>query len=831
MQLPAVGLNSILRYPYLKRDADIFLEVPETPQHKPHTHRPFSEGTVISCFRCQKIQKVINTEMFNKDLMSLPSRNDQGEEMFANPMEKDDKTTEEFLKAQSSMSTWGMADINKGPLTTVGSMELPSIPTHAQAFHQVGPSYCESYSTNKRMAMTTPGGSNDSSTHHASKKIVLEYWQDPQGGGEEGATQMEMQGTLSGREDVVMDSNGAEMDTKKITTTTQLHNEQEMMIKMAQAFGIDMAGDDAQQKMEEFLNTPITTLGSVLKLMTTFHTKITQVEIKAQAMTVEVMLDIFGDKIVSMHKELTWLGKEHRTTQKQRASVQVVLSGWPNNCSPDERNGFIRWMCRECKDLKKLLMEWYKYDVDDKQELITHILQVPPTTLSFKQRFGQIKYGPITILTFTNFDARQAFLNTYMGWQPHYEWSDNQRTNNKIRSAPASPDFQRQLEVPLRTVHKVLNTAPRTKGKQFITLWKTLTVMEPQDTFKYIEDHKACFKLEYTVHKNTGDVMAEMHITQELSDMMKMKFDTATQKVVEDSLMVNNTLWQSCWNNQVTGRDQEIGAATGEANRTVREEGAYTTGTHWSQEFTKYTNTLFPFKIKLIVYPNDMDIDYDNTEYNKKMKNVSRNTDEREKNTGKDSHNAGGGWHQQGAVSQSSTGVSPTDGNAPTATQAIAKAAADYKDETDKAAAEYVENEKKKAEEAFRQQQQKIEKDAEDWKQQQQKKAEDFHGQQCLTVAESTYLKTNTEPPRPPGMPAMMPPPGNHQWPPAGGSQGPSGVMTSQPLDATTLQPATNTGPLPEGEWHQKDDKESAPWKGYESFSAPSAQGKGGKVE
>jgi hypothetical protein len=402
-------------------------------------------------------------------------------------------------------------------------------------------------------------------------------------------------------------------------------------------------------------------------------------------MRVEVMLDIFGDKIVSMHKELTWLGKEHRTTQKQRASTQVILSGWPNNCDPDERNGFIRWMCRECKGLCSLLFKWYKYEVDKDPTTITHILQVPPTTLSYPRRFGQKGYSPITILTFTNFDARQEYLNTFMGWQPAFEWSDGTRTDKRIRSAPASPDFQRQLEVPLRTIHKVLNNAPNTKGKQFITLWKSLTVMTPQDLSQHDDEHKACFKLEYTVHKNTGDVVAEMHITKDLAGMMRLKFDTQTQKLTDNQEA--NTLWQSCWQNQVTGREQEVTDATVNANTTVRTEGAYEIGQHWSQEFTKYTNTSFPFKIKLIVYPEDTDIIYNVEEYNKKMKNVSKNTQDRKQNTdlkGPQGNSTAGAWNNYkekspvgntlpqnpgmwgGVNSQSSTGVSPTQGNAPT---------------------------------------------------------------------------------------------------------------------------------------------------------------------
>ena len=605
---------------------------------------------------------------FNKGI-TLPTKNKKGETMFPVPTtmeEYEDGGTAEFLNTQQSAVGWGMTYDEQG--LDINDIDLPTIPTHTEAFQAAAPSYCDSFNTRKRMAMVSPAGSQDSSSQHTNKKVVVELWQEEQ---DDGSKMVESAG-ITGQDVNEIDANGQQVQKPQLSTTTQLHNEQEMLIKMAAALGVDLTGPQGQQNLDTFLSTPITTVGSVLKLMTTFHTNVTQVELKSHAMSVEVMLDIFGDKIVSMHKELTWLGKEHRTTQKQRASTQVILSGWPNNCDPEERNGFIRWMCREAPGLAKLLFQWYKYDVQNDPTTITHILQVPPTTLSYGGRFGVPRYSPITILTFTNFDARQDFLKTFMGWQPSFEWSNGQRTDKKIRSAPASPDFQRQLEVPLRTIHKVLNTAPNTKGQQFVTLWKTLTVMQPQEkTFKD-DDHKACFRLEYTVHKSTGDVVAEMHITHELAEMMKLKYDTQTQRLTDNQDA--NTLWQSCWQNQVTGREQEVTDATVDANKTVRTEGAYETGVHWSQEFTKYTNTAFPFKIKLIVYPQDMDIHYNYEEYDRKMKNVAKNTQDRKENTdtkGPEGKSEAGAWDtwtrsQQGLNSQSSTGASPTQGNAPT---------------------------------------------------------------------------------------------------------------------------------------------------------------------
>ena len=56
-------------------------------------------------------------------------------------------------------------------------------------------------------------------------------------------------------------------------------------------------------------------------------------------------------------------------------------------------------------------------------------------------------------------------------------------------------------------------------------------------------------------------------------------------------------------------------------------------------------------------------------------------------------------------------------------------------------------------------------------------------------------------------------------------------LLVSELLDPNTLNPATNTGALPDGQWHtkNKDDKSSESWKGYQAFSAPDGSSTAGK--
>ena len=134
-------------------------------------------------------------------------------------------------------------------------------------------------------------------------------------------------------------------------------------------------------------------------------------------------------------------------------------------------------MMRKCKEVCDILYDWWHIGVNKNQELSCWALQIPPTTIVFNKGKKGERYASITVLTFVNFQARQAFLNMCMSWSSPSTWKDETETKSKIRTAPSSPDFQRQLEVPLRTVHKLLNT--KFHNLVFITLWKFFTVMYP----------------------------------------------------------------------------------------------------------------------------------------------------------------------------------------------------------------------------------------------------------------------------------------------------------------------------------------------------------------
>ncbi len=263
------------------------------------------------------------------------------------------------------------------------------------------------------------------------------------------------------------------------------HTEQQAMFQMMEAFGVDMVSPEAQSQIQQVLAQKISTVGEVLKIMTTLHKSITQVDARAHALKVEAATCVRakGAHMVWNRTETGGKAESLNTGDLDRVAKQMLIIG---------KDIYVRWMPRQSTGIKTQCKDWGGYDIDKDNKDVVWVLQTPPLTC----RKQKENYAPVAILTFVNFPARQAFMNTFAGWTPTFYRSDGSVTTKKIRSAPAGLDFQRQLEVPLRTVHKLLNIHKDTKGKQFISLWWALTAMEPQEEAKYEATSRAMFRLD-----------------------------------------------------------------------------------------------------------------------------------------------------------------------------------------------------------------------------------------------------------------------------------------------------------------------------------------------
>ena len=76
-------------------------------------------------------------------------------------------------------------------------------------------------------------------------------------------------------------------------------------------------------------------------------------------------------------------------------------------------------------------------------------------------------------------------------------WKDAQTPvkGRQIRATPCSPQFQRKLELPLRVLLSLINGSTVLEHSQVVVLWKTLTIMTPQQVREFDAQATACARL------------------------------------------------------------------------------------------------------------------------------------------------------------------------------------------------------------------------------------------------------------------------------------------------------------------------------------------------
>ena len=104
------------------------------------------------------------------------------------------------------------------------------------------------------------------------------------------------------------------------------------------------------------------------------------------------------------------------------------------------------------------------------------------------------------------------------GGTPLYLSETQSVKNAHIRASPASPQFQRKLEIPLRVVLHALNQLD-TKKNQVVILWKSLTIMSPQEVRAFDDQQTACARLFYTTE--SGQLKGYMELNTELFNALQ----------------------------------------------------------------------------------------------------------------------------------------------------------------------------------------------------------------------------------------------------------------------------------------------------------------------
>ena len=166
-----------------------------------------------------------------------------------------------------------------------------------------------------------------------------------------------------------------------------------------------------------------------------------------------------------------------------------------------------------------------------------NVLQQDPTTVPQGNDF----YSPMTLLTFKSWEVRSAFMEKFGGTSgcPLYSDETTPVPNKHIRATPASPQWQRKLELPLRIILACINKHPdHTATSRMTILWKTMTVMAPSANDDWNPDVVAWARLFY--YQDGANFVGRLEVVPELAKIM----ESPTSETGGEA----NNLWEEQWN-------------------------------------------------------------------------------------------------------------------------------------------------------------------------------------------------------------------------------------------------------------------------------------------
>ncbi|CAE7225743.1 unnamed protein product [Symbiodinium natans] len=305
-----------------------------------------------------------------------------------------------------------------------------------------------------------------------------------------------------------------------------------------------------QADMQQWLNSQITTRQQVLHTIQSYHHAVIRPELYNMINQVEMTLLHFDDRLLRQHKEISWLASDNRLEQKRQSGLTVLLTGFPQTATPQDRNYMVNWMLHEVEALRHFLRQ-RGHDPEDAGATypMFHILSTDPAT----PPAGKDKWSTLTLIHFRAWEARKNFMDHYGGSAgvPFYSDGWTAVRGSHIRATPASPQFQRKLEIPLRVILRALNLAEPTKN-QVVILWKTLTIMEPQEQRAFDDQAQAIARVHYATEG--GYLRGTLEVNPYLWDLL--------QTTPPDHLMADeSSIWDHAWNAVVFGVQHEMDVA------------------------------------------------------------------------------------------------------------------------------------------------------------------------------------------------------------------------------------------------------------------------------
>ena len=297
-----------------------------------------------------------------------------------------------------------------------------------------------------------------------------------------------------------------------------------------------------------WLGESITTRKQVMETIRAYHTGVIRSEISNIVLQVEGVVRQLDNRLLLQHDHLRWLTQESRMEQKKLSGLQVLTTGWSPTMSGEERLYQLNWMFEQVDYFRRWLSDrGHNIDGPNVPYIFMNILQCEPATPPSGQQFSTV-----SILTFKSWDLRQQFMSTYGGptGTPLYRDSSTCEKNRHVRATPASPQFQRKMEVPIRVLLSLINESELLESNQVTVLWKTLTIMQPQSVREFDDQIRAFARMHFFEDK--GIMKGILEVTPQLMEALQAKPPIGSEEP---------TMWSYHWAKVVYGVQHELDVA------------------------------------------------------------------------------------------------------------------------------------------------------------------------------------------------------------------------------------------------------------------------------
>ena len=348
-----------------------------------------------------------------------------------------------------------------------------------------------------------------------------------------------------------------------------------------------------REALESWLDERIETRRSVFETVRAYHVGVIRGELYNLISQVEGVIKSLDDRLLQQQQDLFWLTSECRTEQKRVSGLQVLLTGWDPKMNPEERHFMIHWMMQQVEFFRAWLNRRGVTDLDPEQ-VFYNVLQVDPATPP-----SGSQWSTITILTFKAWDLRREFMSAFGGATGTALWKDAQTPvkGRHIRATPCSPQFQRKLELPLRVLLSLINESAVLEHSQVVVLWKTLTIMTPQQVREFDAQATACARLFY--FEKDGVFQARLEIGPPLHDACEATPPAGAEEP---------NMWAYSWNKVVFGVQSELDAADrSQMSAAVQLSHSGGPGAKYGQSTKRWTNN-FVYSSAQNPYPLEINV-------------------------------------------------------------------------------------------------------------------------------------------------------------------------------------------------------------------------------